>query len=73
MGISLDSFPVTIDCGGCGKELTETIGRLKVNPDITCPTCGHVMTMGLDEVISTEKRMNDDLRNMGISGDDDGE
>lgn len=40
--VDLDSEVLPIPCK-CGHDLQERIGRLKTNPDLTCPKCGTVI------------------------------
>ena len=40
MSINLDSRAVDIPCKGCGHKFHESIGRLKQDPKLVCPSCG---------------------------------
>ncbi|MGS1115998.1 hypothetical protein [Castellaniella sp. UC4442_H9] len=42
MELNLDSHIIEIPCEACGHKLRESIGRLKHDPEITCPSCGVV-------------------------------
>ena len=65
MKLNIDSQTVEIPCSACGKKSSQTIGRLKTNPDITC-SCGavtHVDTSHLSkDIAKAEKSLSDFLR-----------
>lgn len=35
----LDSQAITIPCPNCGHQLSQTIGKLKTDPELTCTKC----------------------------------
>lgn len=35
----LDSEAIAISCPNCGHQLSQTIGKLKTNPELTCGKC----------------------------------
>ena len=35
----------------CGYKLSETIGRLKDDPDLTCPACGVGIVVKMDNLL----------------------
>jgi len=39
MNSVLDSQAIAIPCPQCGHKLSQTIGKLKTKPDLTCPRC----------------------------------
>jgi len=45
MTINLDSHRMTIPCPHCGEAFQENIGRLKQDPQLTCPTCDKTFTV----------------------------
>ena len=57
MNISLDSIAVTISCPQCGQQLKETVGRLKQDQHITCPTCGR-FAVSMEKIIAVERDAN---------------
>lgn len=63
MTFSLDSHIIEIPCETCGQKLSETIGRLKHDPELTCPNCGTIIKIeaaGLRKGVSeAEKTMAD--------------
>lgn len=60
MSINFDATQISVKCPKCGKELKETLGRLKRQKYITCPTCGRIAadTKGL---VSAERSVNNQL------------
>lgn len=65
--MNFDSHAIEIPCQACGKKMSQTIGRLKKDPDLTCP-CGvvtHVDASNLRKGISeVEKSITDLQRNL---------
>lgn len=47
----LDSQCIDIPCPHCGHQLGETLGKLKTNPTLVCPSC-----KGSTEVDATDLR-----------------
>ncbi|PRG29270.1 hypothetical protein C6T62_24285 [Burkholderia multivorans] len=39
MTINFDSHRVDVSCPKCSKKISETLGRLKRDPTLTCPVC----------------------------------
>ena len=58
MTINLDSKSIEIRCPKCGKQLAQTIGRLKHNPHIPCPACGAIIHIKADELREALKSAN---------------
>ena len=64
MKLDLDDQSLDFPCGKCGKKISEKIGRLKRNPDLTCPACGTVISVNADELrrgINSVQKTLDDL------------
>jgi len=68
MKLNIDSQSLEFPCQACGKKLSQTIGRLKKDPDLTC-TCGavtHVDRASLNKGITQiEKSLSDLQRKLG--------
>lgn len=45
MKLDIDSHAITIACPSCGKKFDEKIGRLKRDPNLTCPGCQTTITV----------------------------
>jgi DNA-directed RNA polymerase subunit RPC12/RpoP len=45
MELNLDDASLALPCPKCGHEIQETVGRLKNDPDITCPACSTVISI----------------------------
>ena len=56
----MDNEKIELPCE-CGHKVTETIGRLKRNPHLTCPRCRAKITVDLRELNKTIKRLEADL------------
>lgn len=41
---------LTLKCGGCGRDISETLARLKTNPKLTCIGCGAVTEVSADDL-----------------------
>ncbi|WP_459716059.1 hypothetical protein [Paraburkholderia sp. 2C] len=65
MTINFDKHPVDIPCSGCGKKFTETIGRLKQNPKVTCRFCGAVNAVNADQFRAVEQSIKKSLDDIG--------
>ncbi|ERI34771.2 hypothetical protein N879_04375 [Alcaligenes sp. EGD-AK7] len=67
MKLNIDSHAVEVPCQACGKKLSQTIGRLKQDPDIKC-SCG--VTTKIDApglrngIAKAEKSLSDFQRNL---------
>lgn len=46
----IDNLLQDITCPGCRKKFSESFGRLKHNPDITCPHCGGLLTIDAEQL-----------------------
>lgn len=46
----LDQQKIAFRCPGCGHELKETVGRLKLNPNIHCVGCGKTIEISSGEL-----------------------
>ncbi len=65
MKLDVDTKSVQLTCPNCKEKITETIGRLKANPDITCGNCDsaiHVDTTKFGQGIEAAEKMLADLR-----------
>jgi transcription elongation factor Elf1 len=69
MKLDLDQHNVGIPCPGCGQEVTETVGKLKESPDLTCSNCAArisvdatELTAGLDRVQQSLTAMEKQMR-----------
>lgn len=65
MNLDVDDQSLDIPCGKCGKKISEKIGRLKHNPDLTCPACGTVISVNADDLrrgMNSVQEALDDLR-----------
>jgi predicted RNA-binding Zn-ribbon protein involved in translation (DUF1610 family) len=64
-----DKMSVDIPCPECGKNIQETIGRLKNDPKLTCPGCSFAFTINAEQFRESMGEVNksiDDLRkNLG--------
>lgn len=67
MSFNLDSHSVDIPCRGCGKKISETLGRLKQNPRLTCRSCGAIINVDASEFQKTEQSIKKALDNIGKS------
>lgn len=67
MSINFDSHRLDIPCSGCGKKFSETIGRLKQNPKITCTGCGAVTAVDADQFRKVEQSIKKALDGFGKS------
>lgn len=70
--MKLDASKVQLQftCLHCGEKIPETIGRLKENPNLTCPACGKVNVVNsteLDKGIKSAEKMLKDF-GRGLSG-----
>lgn len=69
MKLDASNVQLKIPCPSCGKEIPETIGRLKNDPHLTCPACGTVTLVNsteLDKGIKiAEKMLADFGRSLG--------
>jgi len=68
MKLDIDSQAMEVPCQACGKKLSQTLGRLKKSPDLTC-SCGavtHIDAADLNKSIAkVEKSLSDFARNLG--------
>jgi len=66
--LDLDSHRIDIPCPSCGKNISETIGQLKADPDLTC-TCGQVIHIEAEKlragIEQAEKAVADFERELG--------
>ena len=72
MKLDLDSQPISFPCPGCKKKITEKIGRLKRDPQLTCKECGQTIRINAADlrrgIQTIEKSLNDlwaSLRKLG--------
>ncbi len=71
MTISLDDATANLECPKCGHQISETIGRLKQQNELTCPACGAGFTVSLEKVRAFEAEATDFFRSIGARFDDD--
>lgn len=45
MNSVFDNIRVPVTCNKCNSEFEETTGRLKTSPELTCPHCGHKISV----------------------------
>lgn len=68
----LDSQAIAIPCPNCGHKLSQTIGKLKTNPELTCPKCSNRFKVDATdmrrEVAKVEKSLADLQRTLGKLG-----
>jgi uncharacterized Zn finger protein (UPF0148 family) len=64
MTLNFDSSSIEITCPKCGKELKETLGRLKRTGHIVCPTCGRQL-VDMHKVRNVELAINKKLAQLG--------
>ena len=60
-----DDQQLTFECPGCGHQLTESIGRLKLNPQLTCSGCGKTIQVEADDLrrgLDSAEKALDELR-----------
>ncbi|MDF3851375.1 hypothetical protein [Achromobacter denitrificans] len=43
-------FAVPVPCPKCGHKQTETIGRLRQDPNITCGGCGITIAVNTEQI-----------------------
>ncbi|KVE50394.1 hypothetical protein WI94_26335 [Burkholderia vietnamiensis] len=58
---NFDGQSIDIDCAKCGHQISETIGRLKTDPDLVCPACGQVNTVQAESLREFSERLAKDL------------
>jgi transposase-like protein len=68
----LDGQTIELPCPHCSRKLTETIGKIKTNPDLTCRSCGKTFSVKADqfrqEIAKLEKSLADLQRTLGRLG-----
>ena len=67
MKLDLDSQPISFPCPGCKKKLTEKIGRLKRDPQITCSGCGQTIKVNAAELRRGIESVQKSLNNLAAS------
>ena len=66
MKVNLDDHPLDIPCPNCGQKITQKIGWLKRNPEITCHGCEAVIRIDADDSFAnTIKKVEDSLAELG--------
>ena len=58
-----DGQKLEIPCGNCGRVLTETVGKLRRNPTLTC-LCKTKTDINAKELDSTLKKCERDIKNI---------
>ena len=46
----LDDSKIDIPCPKCGHKRSERIGKLKMNPKLTCSRCGTIIDISADQL-----------------------
>lgn len=68
----LDDQAIKIPCPHCGHELSQTIGKLKTNPKLTCTKCRGQISVDANqmrrEVAKVEQALADLQRTLGRLG-----
>lgn len=64
MTISLDAQQITMTCPQCGKQLKDTLGRLKRHKRVTCPQCGPI-AVDTTQVQRIERDISQQLAKIG--------
>lgn len=49
MKLDTSSVQLQIPCPSCEQKISETIGRLKDDPNVTCSSCGTAFTINSTE------------------------
>jgi DNA-directed RNA polymerase subunit RPC12/RpoP len=69
MALNFDEHALDIPCPHCGNKIQEKIGRLKTDPEITCPACAMSFTIDATEfrsgVAEAEKSLSSFLTGIG--------
>lgn len=67
-----DSHTIGFPCPHCSHELHEKVGRLKADPQITCPSCGRVIDVqaqglrqGLADAANSIAKFRDQIGKLG--------
>ncbi|KFJ08853.1 hypothetical protein DR66_5973 [Delftia acidovorans] len=63
MGL-LDSQAITINCPKCRRERRETIGKLRLNPKLTCQGCGTTLDIDARSLDSSMKKVDKSLADL---------
>lgn len=61
----LDSQVIEFPCPKCSKQLSESIGKLKLNPKLTCRHCGQVISTDVTDVRRKVAQFEKDLAQLG--------
>lgn len=67
MKLDLNSQPISFPCPGCKKKLTEKIGRLKRDPQLTCNGCGQTIKVNAAELRRGIESVQKSLNNLSAS------
>lgn len=71
MKLDTDNVLLQMPCPSCEQKVTEMIGRLKDDPNITCPMCGAACTFDsivlAKNVAAAEKALTDFRRTLKYS------
>ncbi|MBP6651003.1 MAG: hypothetical protein KA181_01045 [Xylophilus sp.] len=69
MNSVLDSQAIAIPCPNCGHQISQPIGQLNTNPDLTCPQCSTLFkvdaTQMCAEVAKVDQALADLQRTLG--------
>lgn len=69
---TLDNHAIELPCPHCGRKISQTIGKLKANPHLTCPGCKGGIDIKADQlrraVDGINKQLTDLKRALGRLG-----
>lgn len=63
----LDSQSIELACPNCARKFTETIGKLKTNPRLTCRGCGGAISIHADDLRREIAKVDKALADLGRS------
>ncbi|UEP31270.1 MULTISPECIES: hypothetical protein [unclassified Burkholderia] len=64
MTINFDSHRVDVSCPKCNKKVSETLGRLKRDPTLTCPSCKSDIRIDASQFRETERALNKQIEDL---------
>ncbi|UGA37919.1 hypothetical protein JOS77_28940 [Chromobacterium haemolyticum] len=63
--MDFNSHELTFNCPSCGQEFSETVGRLRQNPNFPCVGCGASITIEADELDTALQALPEELDALG--------